>query len=580
MFSLLRNARERARRRFFTPAEEAIADFRGAGRALFMFLAAVLIVSSVALLYLLESSVTVPAPARGGSLTEGIVGAPRFINPVLALSDADRDMTALVYSGLTRATPTGEYLPDLAQSYEASQDGLTYTFVLRPTATFHDGKPVTADDVVFTIRKAQASAIKSPVRANWDGVVVEKVDQHTVRFTLRSPYAPFIQNTTLGILPAHLWQGVSDEEFPFSELNANPVGSGPYKVASVSRSQGGIPAAYTLAANGAYALGEPYLSKLVLRFYQTEAALAEALEQGDVESGSGLSAESLAKVGGTPATAALNRVFGVFFNQNQSEVLRNKDVRAALSAAVDRNALVTDVLGGYGTPLTGPVPPSLIPAQSAEPVADAPLVAQQMLLDKGWELENGVLVRHSGKGDTETTRLSLTLATGNVPELREAAQYLRESWGRMGAEVVVEVYEAGDLTQNIIRPRKYDALLFGEVIGRELDLFAFWHSSQRNDPGLNIALYANATADDALEALRRTQDGARRIELYQTFAAELAKDVPAVFLYAPDFVYSVPNDLKGLNLGLVETPSDRFLSVQQWHREVDYVWPVFATGSR
>ena len=131
------------------------------------------------------------------------------------------------------------------------------------------------------------------------------------------------------------------------------------------------------------------------------------------------------------------------------------------------------------------------------------------------------------------------------------------------------------MSQNVIRPRKYDALFFGEVVGRELDLFAFWHSSQRNDPGLNIALYANSTADSALEDLRKTADQDARAVLYKKFEAELAKDIPAIFLYAPDFVYTIPQDVYGLNVGFIGTPSDRFLSVQSWHRETDYVWPLF-----
>jgi peptide/nickel transport system substrate-binding protein len=145
----------------------------------------------------------------------------------------------------------------------------------------------------------------------------------------------------------------------------------------------------------------------------------------------------------------------------------------------------------------------------------------------------------------------------------------------MGAQVNVKIFEQGDLSQNIIRARKYDALLFGEVVGRELDLFAFWHSSQRNDPGLNIAEYANSAADKALEELRQTADPARRATLLQTFTNEVQKDIPAVFLYAPDFVYSIPNDIAGVDLGFIETPDDRFLSLPQWHKETDEVWPLF-----
>ena len=529
---------------------------------------------------MLNASLLVAAPAPGGSLVEGLLGSPRFINPVLALSDADRDVTALAYSGLLRATPDGSYIPDLAQEYSVSEDGRVYTFVLRPGLTFHNGKPVTAEDVVFTVQKIQEPALKSPLRANWDGVVAEAPDARTVRFTLPSAYAPFVKNLTLGILPKALWSTVSAEEFPFSELNATPVGSGPYRVASVSRTASGIPSSYELVPFAGYSLGRPYLS-LTLRFYQSEDSLMQALEGGEVDAASGISPEKLAGQDSINiATTPLNRVFGVFFNQNQSELLRQRPVRSALNAAIDRSDLIQRVLGGYGTALMGPVPPSLLALDAGSSTPQGIDTARAILERDGWELnEAGVLQKTTGKGSSaEVVTLSFDLATANVPELRAAAQYLSDTWGQLGVQVNVKVFEAGDLSQNVIRPRKYDALLFGEVIGRELDLYAFWHSSQRNDPGLNVAGYANATADQVLEELRQTADRAARASLYEQFAAELAADIPAVFLYAPDFVYSVPKDIQGLDLGLVESPSDRFLSVTQWHREVDYVWPLFAGG--
>lgn len=567
-------------------AEDTISSLGRGGRALFLFFSILLVVSSTGLLYLLKSDFMVMVPARGGSLSEGILGSPRFINPVLAISDADRDLTALVYSGLLRATPEGGYVPDLAESYSISEDGKIYTFVLRDHLTFHDGTPVTADDVVYTVNRAQDPALKSPLRANWDGVQVEAADPKTVRFTLKSAYAPFIENLTLGILPKVRWGTISNEEFAFSELNAEPVGSGPYSIATVDHTSSGIPSTYVLHSYNNYALGEPYLRTVTLHFYQSESALTAALSRGEIDSASGLSPANLS---GIPKanilTSPLNRVFGVFFNQNQSVVLRDKAVRTALNDAINRNELVTQVLGGYGTPLTGPVPPTILgDAYAAGTSTGAQLAqaAREQLISKGWTpREDGVLQKTTGTGkNASTVTLEFDLATANVPELRAAAEYLRATWGQMGALVDVKIFEQGDLSQNIIRPRKYDALLFGEVVGRELDLFAFWHSSQRNDPGLNIAGYANSTADKALAELRQTANPAKRSELLNTFTEEMSKDVPAVFLYAPDFVYSIPNDIAGVDLGFIETPDDRFLSLPQWHKETDEVWPLFAPSKQ
>ena len=562
-------------------------QFSQGGRILFLFFAGLCVFSSVSLLYLLNESLLVAVPAYGGSLSEGVIGSPRFINPVLAVSDSDRDLTSLIYSGLLRATPEGDYVPDLAQSYVVSPDGKTYTFTLRQNATFQNGMPVTADDVVYTIQKAQDPALKSPVAANWDGVAVAAIDAHTVQFTLKQPYAPFVENATLGILPKQLWQNVSDDEFSFSDLNSSPVGSGPFEIGSISRSASGIPTSYDLKPFNNYALGAPYLGDLTMRFYQTENDVVEGLKSGEIQAASGISPDNLAALKGyTVEKAPLNRVFGVFFNQNQSVVLRDHDVRQALEDSIDRQQLLDSALGGYGTPLTGPVPPSLVgstgsttlsaSSSPASIVAD-PAAAQAELIKKGWTLNaNGVLQKTTGKGKSQTTEvLAFSLATDNVPELRASAEYLKEQWQKMGAQVTVQIYDQGDLSQNVIRPRKYDALLFGEVIGRELDLFAFWDSSERNDPGLNIALYANPTADKILEALRTTSSDADRAKLYAQFEAELNQDIPAIFLYAPDFVYVVPKELAGLDLGFIEMPSDRFLSVTQWHLETDAVWPIF-----
>jgi peptide/nickel transport system substrate-binding protein len=562
--------------------EDTVRSFSASGRVLFYFFAGLLVVSTIALLYLLNASFLVAVPSRGGTWSEGEVGAPRFINPVLAVSDADQDLSSLVYSGLLKATPQGGYEPDLAESYTLSPDGKTYTFTLRKGVIFQDGSPVTADDVVFTIGKVQDPALKSPESANWSGANVQRIDDRTVAVTLRQPYAPFIENFTLGILPRHLWQGVSDDDFSFSPLNVSPVGSGPFRVRSVSKTSAGIPSDYTFTAFPGYALGEPYLTTMTFRLYQNEDDLIDGLKKGAVQAASGISPARLSELQGLRVEhAPLNRVFGVFFNENQSSVLRDAGVRTALNDAIDRDALVKAVLGGYGTPLSGPLPPSVLSSMatfSASSTDDLLQKAKDELAQDGWKPgATGILQKTTGSGKSaQTVMLSFTLSTGNVPELRAAAEYLRKTWSAMGVDVQVSVYDQGDLTQNVIRARKYDALLFGEVVGRVPDLYAFWDSSERLDPGLNIALYANSSADAMLQTLRTTQDEGARQTLYQQFTAAIAQDHPAVFLYAPDFVYIVPNDIQGLDLGYIEAPSDRFLSVTHWHTETENVWPVFA----
>ncbi len=553
------------------------------GRALFFLLSGLILLSGAGLLYLLNNSLVTTTPAHGGSLTEGVIGSPRFINPLLAISDADQDLTRLVYAGLLKATPSGDFIPDLASAWQISEDGRTYTVTIRADAVFQDGTPVTAQDVIFTVGKAQDPALKSPQRAGWDGVSVQESDERTVEFTLRTAYAPFVENLTLGILPKHLWQDVSAEEFPFSELNTTPVGAGPFQVSGVSRSASGIPTTYTLSSFPRYALGAPYLDTLTLRFYQSENDLISALRGGAVEAGSGISPASLEELKGRSIISApLDRVFGVFFNQNQSSILREAAVRAALESSIDRADLVETVLGGYGTPVAGPIPPtvsgSIATSSSATSTEALALMARNRLVALGWkENENGFLAKATGSGKSaQAIPLTFTLSTANVPELKAAAEYLKAQWAKVGADVAVQVYEQGDLSENVIRPRKYDALLFGEVVGRGLDLFAFWDSSQRNDPGLNIALYANTTVDAALGKLRTAATDKDRQSLYAQIEAQIEKDIPAVFLYSPDFLYVFPPAIRGLELGFVSVPSDRFLSSSEWYRETEKVWPFLA----
>ncbi len=423
--------------------EDIYRAFSPSGRALFLFFSTLLILSASILLYEMNERLLFPVAAYGGTLTEGIIGAPRFINPVLATSDADRDLTTLVYSGLLRANGNGTYVPNLALSYSVSSDGRVYTFILQKNAAFSDGKPLDSSDVVYTITRIQDPVLKSPLRASWDGVVVEAPDARTVRFTLKEAYAPFVDNLTVGILPKHLWQSVGDEEFPFSELNTTPIGSGPFRVGAISRAPSGIPASYDLVPYLSYIPGRAYLSHLVIKFYQSESALISAMKGGQIEAASGLSPALLPDVPDSNSKilrAPLNRVFGAFFNQNQSEVLRDADVRAALEAAIDRQALITQVLGGYGTPLTGPVPPSVLGrdamASSSNPlIGPGPDAARAYLMKKGWKAgDDGVLQMTSGTGKAASTkRLQFSLSTGNVPELRAAAEYLREAWSAMGA---------------------------------------------------------------------------------------------------------------------------------------------------
>ena len=226
---------EKKYQRFISSFKESYAFFSQTERLVVHVLFVAILVSGLTSLILFNSQYLVSNPRTGGTLTEGIVGVPRFINPLYAERDADRDLTSLIYSGLTRRTPQGNLIPDLAESWEISEDGLVYTFILKEDAKFHDGTLLTAQDIVFTVEAIQESSTKSPFERDWDGIAVQALNDSTVTFSLPKPFTPFIQNTTLGILPQHLWENIGKENYLFSRYNLTPIGSGPYQIVSTKR---------------------------------------------------------------------------------------------------------------------------------------------------------------------------------------------------------------------------------------------------------------------------------------------------------------------------------------------------------
>ncbi|MDP6387792.1 MAG: peptide ABC transporter substrate-binding protein [Candidatus Pacebacteria bacterium] len=573
---------------FSIPREESIqksiGTFSPAEKMLFFLLVALFIGSFILILSNINKFFLVEVPAHGGSFTEGIIGSPRFINPLLENSDTDRDLTALVYSGLLKATPEGELIEDLAESYSVSEDGFTYDFTLRDDIFFHDRVRVTADDIVFTVQKAQDPSLKSSKRASWDGVTVEKISEREIRFILKQPYGPFLENATLGILPKHIWVKAGTGQFPFSKFNNEPVGSGPYKIKKIKYNSGGTPESYELESFSRYALGEPNISNVRIVFYSSENDLLEGYKKGEVDGINSISPdklEGLEKLGARIERSPLPRIFAVFFNQNEAQIFTNKEVRLALDTVLNKKEIVQEVLGGYGTDIDGPIPPGVLGSarekvrrQKTSNLEKRKNLAIEMLESGGWKLgeESGIWEKKTKK---EESQLRFSLSTSNTPELKAAAEIIARQWNDIGVEVSLKVFEAGDLNQNVIRPRKYDALLFGEIISRELDLFAFWHSSQRNDPGLNIALYANITADKLLGDARTATDRNVMIDNYRKFEDEIDKDIPAVFVYSPDFIYIIPKKIKAFKLGAVATPGERFLNVHEWYIEADKVWNFF-----
>ncbi|MFA6270083.1 MAG: ABC transporter substrate-binding protein [Candidatus Paceibacterota bacterium] len=556
---------------FVSKIERVIEKMNLSEKIIFGLFSFILIISALTLLNRLHQSFLVEVPAFGGSFTEGLAGSPRFINPVLAVSDTDKDVSSLIYSGLLKSKEAGGFENDLASSYEIQEDGTVYDFVIKDNAYFHDGTAVTSDDVVFTINKILDPVIKSPKKSNFEGITVEKISEKEVKFILKKPYAPFLNALTLGILPKHIWENVSPEEFPFSQFNISPIGSGPYKIEKITRNSGGIPTIINLSAWDRYVLGKTKIKSINLKFFQNEGSLVKAYDEKSIDSAAGLSPNSAKRLIANKSVVketSLPRVFGVFFNQNIAPVLLNKEIREALEISAPKKRIVDDVLLGFGKILNGPTPAN---TEEDSQKTDGDIeAAKALLLKNGWKVnDEGILEK---KTKTGTSTFQFSISTSDAPELKKTAEILQETWNKLGASVSIKVFEAGDLSQNIIKGRKYDALLFGEVVGVESDLYPFWHSSERNDPGLNISLYANITTDKILETMQKETDELKKLEEKEILLAEIKKDMPAIFLFSPSFLYAPAPQVKNILLKNISSQNERFVSIEKWFIETDKVW--------
>jgi peptide/nickel transport system substrate-binding protein len=569
-----------------------ISRFSATEKMIFGTLVSVALISSLLLVLRVSDLYMTEIPGNGGELREGEIGLPRTINPVIAVSDTDRDISALVYAGLVKYD-NGNIVPDIARSWTISTDGLTYDFILKTGVTFHDGTALAAADIVFTIQKIQDPALKSPRQADWTNVTMKEISPSEIQFILKQPYIGFLANATVGIIPKHIWGSVSDDQFIFSQYNTSPIGAGPYKIASIGRDSSGIPTSYNLVPWKGYD-ASAYIGKISFSFFSNGQDALGALNSGTIDSLPSIDPAEAAKLASNSAesyrilSAPLPRIFGVFFNQNQAPVLADINVRMALNMATDRTAIIKSVLYGYGKPIHGPLPANLsanmgigtaIPVDGVADTAD--IAGAKALLEKsGWKKNSGGIYEKNrqlpgNKTKTVSTTLSFDIYTSNSPDLVAVAKMLQAEWNMIGAKVGVQVFEQTDLYQNVIRTRKYDALLFGEQIGKDRDLYAFWHSSQRNAPGLNVALYVNSKVDALLALIRSTTSSTTLALNYATLDRLVQNDIPAVFLYSPDFIYAVPKNLRGMTLGSMVVPSDRWSSVDDWYVETEKVWSIF-----
>ena len=504
-------------------------------------------------------------PAYGGTYVEGVAGVPQYLNPVIAATDVDSDIARLVFSGLTRYDQTGAIVSDLASAFHTESNGRIWTFDIREDATWQDGQPVTADDVVFTVKLLQDRGYVGPYSDAFRGVSVARVAPRTVRFTLPDVYGPFADSTTVPLLPAHILGNVPYAELPRQPFNANPIGTGPFRVAEVDARQ------IVLVRNDDFyrtrpARNRPYLDRVILRFYPDSTEALLALSRGEIDGVGSLSSQDAERArslkGAVLYSLPTDNFVSLFLNVRPDRVVfRDRAVRQAIATAIDRGRVLRLAADGRGT-----VADEFVPSSSWAYVKDVARYtfstedAAALLDQADWKDHDGDGIRDKGG-----QKLAFTISTSDEPARTAAATEIQRDLNAVGMMVTVKSMPFGQLVDSVARQRSFDALLVEIAVSGDPDPYTFFHSTEVNDPGHNFSGFSTLPIDRNLEAARRTFDEAARRELYAPVFQAISKEVPVLFLYFSDYLYAQSRLVQGLRIAPLTDPRERFWNVEDWY---------------
>lgn len=528
----------------------------------------------VAMLLLSQQPVVaplLPQPASGGVYTEALIGSMGRLNPLLDWNNsADRDIDRLIYSGLIRFDSHGLPQPDLVESWGVSADGTIYNFSIRPNALWQDGKPVTSDDVIFTIDliKSSGSLFPQDIKDLWSQIDVKKLDDKTFKLTLPEPFAPFLDYVTFGVLPKHLLEATSPEQLAASNFNLQPVGSGPYKLDHLIV-EGGQIKGVVLQLNQNYYLKKPFIPQVVFRYYSDAVSALDAYKQGEVLGISQITPDILQDALAEPNlsiyTSRLPQLSLVFLNLNNPSVpfLQNENVRRALMLGLNRNAIISNFLQGQGIIADGPIlPGSWAYYDGIAHVDYDPDAAQNLLKSEGYVIPaSGGTVR--AKDDQQ---LAFTLVHPDDALHTKIAQSIQSDWAQIGVKVDLQAVPYDSMIKDFLAPRNYQAALADLNTARtpDPDPYLFWHQAEATG-GQNYSQWDDRTASEYLESARTQADFTVRTRLYRNFQVVFAKELPSLPLYYPVYSYGVDSSVQGVQVAPMYDTSDRLAFISDWY---------------
>lgn len=517
-------------------------------------------------------------PIPGGTYTEGIIGSFTNANPLYAVNPVDATVSKLVFSSLFTYDDKNNIKGDLAESIAVDERGTTYTVKLKPGITWHDGKPLTADDVAFTYQVIQNPDAQSPFIASWRGITVVATDPRTVTFTLPNQLSSFPYSLTNGIVPKHILGGVTMPALRTQQFNTSkPVGSGPFSFNALEVTGGAAnerEEQIALDAFPSYHAGKPKLGRFVVHSYRNEQRLLDSFSRREVNGVVGLSTvpEAYRKDGSTKVYSIPMTAEVMSFFRTSSSILSDVKVRQALVRATDEAAIINN-LGYSALPVKGPLLQGQVGYNAQYNQASTDIAAAKAMLEaQGWRAGADGVRQKDGK------RLTLGLYAQDNPEYAGVAAKLQTQWLAAGVELQVNLKSTTDF-QAILSStsRSYDVLLYGISIGKDPDVYVYWNSKNadvRSESRLNFSDYNSSAADAALQAGRTRSDASLRAVKYQPFLQAWRDDAPAVGLYQPRFLYLTHSKVYGLKEHPINTETERLTNVHNWMIREDDVFQV------
>jgi peptide/nickel transport system substrate-binding protein len=500
-------------------------------------------------------------PDFGGSYSQGVVGTIEKMNPLFIQGDAENEADKLIFSGLTRTVSATNYVPDLAQSWTISNDGLTYDFKLKTNVKWQDGQKFTANDVVFTINLIENPDTRTNLSQVWRGVTVEKVNDYEVKFKLPNAFPDFLDVANQAILPAHLLQDIDAKNIKLAEFNTDPIGTGPYQF--VRFDQIGTQTEVVLDSNKNFAIHQPYIDQIKLILYDDQESLYKGLASRQIGGIADVPLEentAVSKLANLNLTKNYLPQYEVLDFNYKNESLALKDIRTALAAAVDRQSIVSNALGGNAKEISVPIMPGRSGFDpTAKGIAYDPATANSELEKAGWIKGSDGIRRKDGK------ILEFRLVYIDNAENTGVVSILKKQFAAIGVKIDLISSDINTISENYIRPRNFDMLLIGQNVGVDEDLYSFWHSSQIADPGLNLTGFSNKEVDKLLEQVRRSSDPTYRADRFKEIQNVIIEEQPALFLYMPLHISALSKEVKGSSQLRISQPADMLNNIYDWY---------------